>query len=75
MHIFFPVSHRFSLSPPWWQTYACAHSPFSSYCLFPLVAGRNSPAKFIKDMKKTHPASMRPHAMAMEGTHSQRGHA
>ena len=36
-----------------------------------------SPVKFIKDMKKTpsQHASMRPHAMAMEGTHSQPGHA
>ena len=34
-------------------TYACTHSPFSSYCFFPVVAGRNSPAKFIKDMKST----------------------
>ena len=39
------------------------------------LQAETSPVTFTKNMKKTHPASMWPHAMAMKGTHSQPGHA
>ena len=43
--------------------------------VFLLLQAEKSPMRFKVNMKKTYPASMWPHAMAMKGIYSKPGHA
>ena len=45
------------------------------FFVFLLLQAEISPMRFNMNMNKTHPASMRRHAIAMKGTHSTPGHA